>query len=206
MSKPILIIDYGMGNIGSLRNMFRRIGTPVDVASDVASIGRAAKLLLPGVGAFDAAMGRINEQGLGEVIRRRALVDQIPTLGICLGMQLLTHGSDEGQLPGLGIIPARAHRFPVIKGLKVPHMGWNVVRKASASPLTDGLSADSRFYFVHSYHVQVDDPRHSILKADYGVEFDAAIQSGNVYGAQFHPEKSHRFGMALLKAFANLPC
>ena len=203
---PILIIDYGLGNIGSLRNMFRRIGAAVDVAGDEASIARAAKLLLPGVGAFDPAMRRLRETGLAELVRRRALVDRIPVLGICLGMQLLTEGSDEGREPGLGIVPARAHRFPASETLKVPHMGWNLVRKSAPSPLTAGLPDDSRFYFVHSYHVQVANPRHSILKAHYGLDFDAAIQRENVFGAQFHPEKSHRFGMTLLKAFAEMPC
>lgn len=206
MSDPVLIIDYGMGNIGSLRNMFRRIGVAVDVSSDIASIARAPKLLLPGVGAFEAAMERINGIGLAEVIRHRALVDRIPVLGICLGMQLLTDGSEEGDLPGLGIIPARAHRFPASNTLKVPHMGWNLVHKSNPSPLTANLGPDSRFYFVHSYYVSVDDPRHSILKTDYGLRFDAAIQRDNIFGAQFHPEKSHRFGMALLKAFADLSC
>ena len=206
MSDPILIIDYGMGNIGSLRNMFRRIGVPVDVASDAASLNRAKKLLLPGVGAFDAAMRRINEMGLADVICRRALEDRIPVLGICLGMQLLTTRSDEGREPGLGIIPATTLRFPAIAGLKVPHMGWNVVRKSTPSPLTKDLADGSRFYFVHSYHVQVEEPCHSILSTEYGLRFDAAIQRDNVFGAQFHPEKSHRYGMALLKAFADLPC
>lgn len=203
---PILIIDYGMGNIGSLRNMFRRIGVPVNVAGDAASVASARKVLLPGVGAFDAAMRRINDAGLGAIIRERALKDRIPMLGICLGMQLLTDGSEEGELPGLGIVPARAHRFPTKAGLKVPHMGWNLVHRHGESPLTADLAEDSRFYFVHSYHVQVADQRHSILKAEYGLRFDAAIQRDNVFGAQFHPEKSHRFGMALLKAFADLPC
>jgi imidazole glycerol-phosphate synthase subunit HisH len=202
----ITIIDYGIGNIGSLRNLFRRIEVEVEVVSDRESIARASKLLLPGVGAFDAAMARINDTGIGELLRGRALVDRIPMLGICLGMQLLTEGSEEGVLPGLGIIPGRAYRFPSIPGLKVPHMGWNVVHKARPSPLTAHLVPDSRFYFVHSYHVQVADRAHSILTAHYGIDFDAAIQQENVFGAQFHPEKSHRYGMALLKGFADLPC
>ncbi len=205
MSRPILIIDYGMGNIGSLQNMFRRIGATTQLASDAASISSAAKLLLPGVGAFDAAMERINERGLADAIRGRAEAG-IPVLGICLGMQLLTHGSEEGELPGLGIIPARAQRFPRGNGLKVPHMGWNLVTKTTPSELTADLGPESRFYFVHSYHVQVESREHSILTTHYGLRFDAAIQKDNVYGAQFHPEKSHKFGMALLKAFAELPC
>jgi glutamine amidotransferase len=206
MIEPILIIDYGLGNIGSLRNMFRRIGVVTDVAADPASIARARKLLLPGVGAFDPAMERVNGQGLGAAIRKRVLEDGIPTLGVCLGMQLLTNGSEEGMTPGLGLIPGRARRLPRDQGLKVPHMGWNLVERSTPSPLTATMPEDSRFYFVHSYAVLVDDERHSILKAEYGMRFDAAIQCGNVYGAQFHPEKSHRFGMTLLKAFADLPC
>jgi glutamine amidotransferase len=206
VTAPILIIDYGMGNIGSLRNMFRRIGVETDVAGDAASIARAKKLLLPGVGAFDAAMTRITQAGLADTLRKRAIDDGVPMLGICLGMQLLTDGSEEGVLPGLGLIPARARLLPNEGGLKVPHMGWNVVEKATPSPLTDAMRGETRFYFVHSYAVTVADERHSILKAEYGVRFDAAIQRGNVFGAQFHPEKSHRFGMALLKAFADLPC
>jgi glutamine amidotransferase len=206
VNQPILIVDYGMGNIGSLRNMFRRIGVETVVAADAASIARAHKLLLPGVGAFDPAMERLNADGLGSAIRKRALDDGIPTLGVCLGMQLLTNGSDEGTMRGLGLIPARARRFPRDLGLKVPHMGWNLVERSTPSPLTSALPDQSRFFFVHSYAVAVDDERHSILKAEYGLRFDAAIQCGNIYGAQFHPEKSHRFGMTLLKSFADLPC
>lgn len=206
MTEPVHIIDYGMGNIGSLRNMFRRIGIPVEVASDPSTIARARKLLLPGVGAFDAAMERINTAGLAKIIRKRAIEDGVPTLGICLGMQLLTNGSEEGRVPGLGLIPASTRRFPGDMNLKVPHMGWNLVVPSAPSPLTEGFVGETRFYFVHSYFVEVECRSHSILTADYGVPFDAAIQRGNVYGAQFHPEKSHRFGMTFLKAFGDLPC
>jgi glutamine amidotransferase len=201
---PITMIDYGMGNIGSLRNMFKRIGVATEVTADATSIARAKKLLLPGVGAFDAAMQRIGELGLIDIIRKRALEDDIPILGICLGMQLLTDRSEEGVLPGLGLIAAEAKRFPRGTGLKVPHMGWNVVRPTTPSPLTARLAPDSRFYFVHSYQVQCASRKNSILSTRYGVDFDAAIQSGNIYGAQFHPEKSHRFGMTLLQSFADL--
>lgn len=200
----ITIVDYGMGNLGSIQNMFKRIGVPVEVTGDVAVIARSRKILLPGVGAFDSAMQRINDSGLREVLDCKATEERVPVLGICLGMQLLTRGSEEGQIPGLGWIPARALRFPSLDGLKVPHMGWNVVVPTRASPLTNGLPAESRFYFVHSYYVQVDDPADSVLKTHYGVTFDAAISHGNIYGAQFHPEKSHKFGMQLLANFARL--
>lgn len=200
----IAIVDYGMGNLGSIQNMFKRIGAAAQVTGDAAVLAHASKILLPGVGAFDSAMQRIADSGLREVLDRKALHERVPTLGICLGMQLLTRGSDEGQLPGLGWIGATTLRFPNIAGLKVPHMGWNLVTPTQHSPLTAGLPEESRFYFVHSYFVRVDDERDSLLKAHYGVSFDAAVSHGNIFGAQFHPEKSHKFGMKLLANFASL--
>jgi glutamine amidotransferase len=200
----ITIVDYGMGNLGAVLNMFKRIGVRAAITGDADRIAQAEKLVLPGVGAFDSAMKRINESGLRATLDRRALEDRIPILGICLGMQLLTRGSEEGIEPGLGWIPAAATRFPDMPGLKVPHMGWNVVEPVQAHRLTAGLPEGSRFYFVHSYCVQVDDQRDSLLKVRYGIEFDAAIARGNICGAQFHPEKSHRFGMKFLGNFAEI--
>lgn len=200
----IAIVDYGMGNLGSIQNMFRRIEVPAEVTGDIEVIRRASKILLPGVGAFDSAMSRINESGLREVLDHKALNERVPVLGICLGMQLLTRSSDEGNLPGLGWIAAQTRRFPTIKSLKVPHMGWNLVKPRHPHPLVDGLPADSRFYFVHSYYVTVDDDADSLLQAHYGVDFEAAVAHDNILGAQFHPEKSHKFGMKLLANFARL--
>ncbi|HEX6361929.1 MAG TPA: imidazole glycerol phosphate synthase subunit HisH [Albitalea sp.] len=200
----ITIVDYGMGNLGSILNMLKRIGAPACVAAEPAQVAQARKVLLPGVGAFDSAMARIDERGLREVLDRKATVERVPVLGICLGMQLLTRGSEEGRAPGLGWIAARARRFPALPGLKVPHMGWNVVTPTRACALTEGLPPEPRYYFVHSYYVEVDDPADSILKAEYGVAFDAAVHRDNIYGAQFHPEKSHRFGMQLLSNFARI--
>lgn len=205
----LTVVDYGMGNLGSIVNMFRKIGVQTVVAVDPAGIERADKILLPGVGAFDTAMARIEQQGLLELLNHKALVEKVPILGICLGMQLLTDSSEEGTLPGLGWISARTLAF---KGrldtmrYKVPHMGWNTVEKHTESPLTAGFESfeEQRFYFVHSYFVQCDDDRHSILKTAYGLRFDSAIQNGNIYGAQFHPEKSHTFGMQLFRNFARL--
>lgn len=204
----ITIVDYGMGNLGSVRNMFQRIGVASAISSDPDEIGTAAKIVLPGVGAFDSAMRRLAETGLDRVLSRKALDERVPVLGICLGMQLLCSGSEEGQLPGLGWIEAEARRFPPDLGLKIPHMGWNIVQSAVSSPLTDWMEAEveARFYFVHSYAVQVRDQANSLLKCTYGIKFDAGIRRDNIYGAQFHPEKSHRFGMQLLSAFADLPC
>jgi imidazole glycerol-phosphate synthase subunit HisH len=200
----IAIVDYGMGNLGSIRNMLKRISVAAEVTADAARLARATKIILPGVGAFDSAMQRINASGLRAVLDRKALEERVPVIGICLGMQLLTRASEEGQLPGLGWIPAVTRRFPDMPGLKVPHMGWNAVRAARDSPLTAGLPADSRYYFVHSYYVRTDDPRDSVLTTHYGVTFDAVVAHGNLYGAQFHPEKSHKYGMGLLSNFARL--
>lgn len=200
----ITIVDYGMGNLGSIQNMFKRIGVAAAITGDLEQIARAEKILLPGVGAFDNAMLRIDESGLREVLDRKALVERVPVLGICLGMQLLTRSSEEGTRPGLGWVAAQTLRFPALPGLKVPHMGWNIVEQTRDSALTRDLAGEVRFYFVHSYYVQVDRDEDAILRANYGVGFTAALQHDNIYGAQFHPEKSHRFGMQLLKNFASL--
>lgn len=200
----ITIVDYGMGNLGSVQNMFKRVGVPAEITSSIEQIKKAEKLLLPGVGAFDAAMSRINEQGLREVLNQKAVVDKIPVLGICLGMQLLTDSSEEGVLPGLGWIPGKALNFKgrIDSNLKIPHMGWNVIRIVKETPLTRGFEGETRFYFVHSYFVQVNDASNQMMRTTYGIEFDSAIVRDNIWGAQFHPEKSHAFGMKLFENFA----
>jgi glutamine amidotransferase len=200
----IAIVDYGMGNLGSIHNMLRRLGVPAEITGEPEAIERADKILLPGVGAFDSAMQRINTGGLRDVLDRKALEERVPVMGICLGMQLLTRASEEGRLPGLGWIAATTHRFPPLPGLKVPHMGWNAVTRVRDNPLIAGLAAESRYYFVHSYYVQTDDARDAVLRTDYGLTFDAVIAHDNLYGAQFHPEKSHRYGMGFLSNFARL--
>lgn len=200
----IVIVDYGMGNLGSIVNMFKKIGAKAVISGDPQVIATAPKLLLPGVGSFDRAMERIHELDLKCVLDEQALVVKKPILGICLGMQLLTRGSEEGKLSGLGWVAADTLRFPNLPGLRIPHMGWNVIQPHTASPLTQYLLDDSRFYFVHSYKVRVDHDTNSILKCHYGVEFDAAVQNDNIFGVQFHPEKSHKYGMKLLQNFAKL--
>lgn len=200
----IVIVDYGMGNLGSIVNMFKRIGVHAKLTSDLTEIETASKILLPGVGSFDKAMTNINNSGMKEVLDRQVLEYKKPVLGICLGMQLLTRGSEEGKLQGLSWIRAETLRFPSLPNLRVPHMGWNTVIPVSNSKILRNLSDEARFYFVHSYRVHVDNEEDSILKCHYGITFDAAIQNNNIYGAQFHPEKSHRFGMQLLKNFAEL--
>lgn len=204
----ITIIDYGMGNLGSIKNMFKYIGVESTIESDVDKIKNASKILLPGVGSFDTAMKKINETDLKEVLNEKALKEQVPVLGICLGMQLLTNSSEEGALNGLGWIDAKTMSFKnrIDKQYRIPHMGWNIVNKSNDSLLTDGFEAfdETRFYFVHSYFVKVENEKNSILKTNYGVEFDSAIQKDNIYGAQFHPEKSHKFGMKLFENFARI--
>lgn len=201
----ITIVNYGMGNLGSMLNMFKRIGVKARIASDPALILQSKKLVLPGVGSFDAAMACINVvSGLRDALNYKALVDRTPVLGVCLGMQLLTKSSEEGQLLGLGWIPGITSRFPKQEGLRVPHMGWNVALPNTPSRLTAQVGNEPRYYFVHSYCVHVDDPSHSLMKTHYGIDFDSAIGYENIYGVQFHPEKSHRFGMQILKNFADL--
>ena len=200
----ITIVDYGMGNLGSILNMFKRVGVSAVISGELPLIEVATKLVLPGVGAFDNAMTRINAGGLREVLDRKVHEECVPILGICLGMQILTSASEEGKLPGLGWVATTTRRFPNSPGLKVPHMGWNEVVPSQESKLTRNLPEKSRFYFVHSYFVSVENQENSILKATHGIAFDAAIQYGNIYGTQFHPEKSHKFGMHLLKNFSNI--
>lgn len=201
-----MVVDYGMGNLGSILNMLRKVGAAAEISGSVDAIARGSKLILPGVGAFDTGMRAITERGLRDVLETKALEEKVPVLGICLGAQLLTRSSDEGELAGLGWIPARTIRFTFPPGsqYKVPHMGWNDVVVRQPSPLTDGLPGGSRYYFVHSFYICADDEADSLLKTSYGVEFDSGIRRDNIYGVQFHPEKSHRFGMKLLHSFSRL--
>jgi imidazole glycerol-phosphate synthase subunit HisH len=203
----ITIVDYGMGNLGSVHNMFKRIGVPSLVTSDLNSIAKAEKILLPGVGAFDHAMQRIADTGMLEVLNQKALKEKIPVLGICLGMQLLTESSKEGVLPGLGWIPGHTLSFTEElnrKDLKVPHMGWNTVAMSSPSKLTEEFDHEYKFYFVHSYFVKCQKPEDVILHTSHGISFDSGIQRDNIFGVQFHPEKSHKYGMKVFKNFAKL--
>jgi len=200
----ITIVDYGLGNLGSIKNMLEYIGVPVEIQSDLKLVKNAKKIILPGVGKFDTAMLRINQSGLREVLDYKALNEQIPILGICLGMQLLTKKSEEGSLMGLGWIDADVRKFKLNEDFKVPHMGWNSVEISNLNTFTKTLTNDSRFYFVHSYYVKTMNDENSLLKTSYGDQFDSGIVSKNIYGVQFHPEKSHKFGMKLFEQFAKL--
>ena len=202
----ILIIDYGMGNLGSVLNMFKKIGVKAKISSDLKEIREAKKILLPGVGSFDTAMKKINESGLLDVLNKKALIDKIPILGICLGMQLMTNSSEEGKLPGLGWIDAETINFKnkIPKKLKIPHMGWNTCSIVQKNELVKNYEDEIKFYFVHSYYVKVYNEKNSLMKTNYDLEFDSAIVKNNLFGAQFHPEKSHKFGMNLFKNFAKI--
>ena len=202
----ITIIDYGLGNLASVQNMLKRVGVPSIITSDIILIKKAEKLLLPGVGAFDTAIKKIEELGLRDVLSEIVIREKKPILGICLGMQLLMEGSEEGVLPGLGLIKGQCLHFKhhLFDGQKIPHMGWNDVTISNSGYLTEGYTDEIRFYFVHSYFVRVRDGADSMMKCRYGIEFDAAINHENIYGTQFHPEKSHKFGMQLLRNFAAL--
>lgn len=197
------IINYGLGNVGSIVNMLKVLGEDCVATSQERVIRKADRLILPGVGAFDAGKSRLERTGLAEIICRQALEEKKPVLGICLGMQLLGRKSEEGSLPGLGLIPFDNVRFCHGKNssLKIPHMGWDMVQCTKEDTLTEGLRKRQRYYFVHSYHAVCDSPQNVLMVCDYGYTFAAAVCRGNIYGVQFHPEKSHDFGMALLKNF-----
>jgi glutamine amidotransferase len=207
-SALVTIVDYGVGNLKSIANMFQRIGVPSRLVSRPEELSEATKILLPGVGAFDAGMSALHERGLVDVLNERATIARVPVLGICLGMQLLAESSEEGKLAGLGWIPGRSLRFAFVSPtppLKVPHMGWNIVVPKRPSPLFSAVPMPRRFYFVHSYHLACERAEDILATTEYGIEFVSAVARDNVYGVQFHPEKSHKFGMAVLKAFVELP-
>jgi glutamine amidotransferase len=202
----IVVVDYGVGNIGSVLNMIRKVGGEVVTSASSEDVERAQKIVLPGVGSFDHAVRRLQQLGLTEPIRACAQAG-VPLLGICLGMQLLSFASEEGELPGLGLVPGRVRRFGFgadFPLLRIPHMGWNQVAVSRPHPLAAGLQTDARFYFVHSYHYECDDPADELFSTHHGYEFTSGIQHGNIMGVQFHPEKSHRFGMQLFKNFISL--
>jgi glutamine amidotransferase len=202
----ISVIDYGVANLGSMLNMLRKIGVKAQAASEPADLKSAEKIILPGVGAFDHGVEALTERGLTESLKQKVLAESVPLLGICLGMQLLGNSSEEGELPGLGLIDARCERFRFPQGeqLKVPHMGWNLLASKCTNPLLDSLDENARFYFVHSYHLVCANPDDVLAHSTYGIDFTSMVNCGNVWGTQFHPEKSHRFGMTLLRNFVGL--
>ena len=200
--QKISVIDYGCGNLASVVNMIQHVGAEAQIIRSPEQLVDAGKLILPGVGAFDHCMGNLRDAGWIAPLEQAVFERQVPIMGICLGMQLLTHGSEEGQLPGLGWIDAQAKRFrPEDVALKVPHMGWNEVHQMRADVLLPPSESPRRFYFVHSYRVECADPEDVLLQCEHGETFVAAFRRANIWGFQFHPEKSHRFGMELFRHF-----
>ena len=203
----IAIIDHGMGNLGSVQNMLRKIGADGERTADPDEIRRADKLILAGIGSFDGALDRLNELGLVDVLDDLVLERRVPILGVCLGMQLMARSSEEGRRTGLGWVDAEVRRFsfPPESHLPVPHMGWAVVEPTRLSPLFQDASDELRFYFSHAYHVVCHDPADVAATATYGYDFVAAVHRGNIMGTQFHPEKSHVFGAEVYRRFVRLP-
>lgn len=197
------IVSYGIGNGGSISNMFRKLRLKAEAVSTPEQISAAKRLVLPGIGSFDACMEALDKSGLREAVLEYSVTGR-PLLGICVGMQMLTLGSEEGTSPGLGIIRAYARRFTATPSLRVPHIGWDTVSwQIPEHPLSRNLLVGSRFYFVHSYCVICESAANSLATCTYGEEFSAAITRDHVAGVQFHPEKSHRFGLQLLNNFGN---
>lgn len=203
----IAIVDYGMGNLSSIQNMLKRLGYKSLITDQVEDLDKADKLILPGVGAFDVAVQNIHHKGMWEILNRKALVEQIPVLGICLGMQLFANRSEEGLLPGLGWMDAEVKKFKFESDsrIKVPHMGWNIVKTVLPEHrLFEQSLSEQRYYFVHAYHIVCSLEANSIATSQYGYEFTCAVAKENIMGVQFHPEKSHAFGMHLLKNFCSI--
>ena len=201
----IVIIDYGMGNIGSIVNMFKYLGIDALVSSNKEVISSADKLILPGVGNFDRAVENINSLNLDDTIKEMALVKKVPFLGICLGMQLMCKESEEGKLPGLSLVDAGVKKFNFSKdsNMKVPHMGWDYIDIQKESTIMQDLDNRSKFYFVHSYFVSCEDVNDVLTYTTYGKEFVSSFEKDNIIGVQFHPEKSHKYGISLFKNFIN---
>lgn len=202
----VVIVNYGMGNLGSILNMVRMFCPQSVVTSDPQIICKADKIILPGVGAFDAAISKINQLGLRAVLEERAFQGHVPFLGICLGMQIMMDRSDEGSLGGLGWIPGHVSAFRKLNlnGLRVPHMGWAPVTPVKKDPLLKDYQEGTRFYFAHSFFVTAENNEDVLMRANHGVSFDAIVGRGNIRGVQFHPEKSHKFGKWLLLNFLNM--
>lgn len=203
----IAIIDYGLGNVKAFANVYERLNIAVSIARQVDDLKEVTKVILPGVGAFDHAMTKLNRSGMREELDKLVLEKHIPVLGICVGMQMLARTSEEGVLQGLGWIDGVVKKIDSssLKSMtKLPHMGWNTINPNLRNPLFITLNSNSRFYFLHSYYFHCDGPENVIATTNYGKEFASAVNHGNIYGVQFHPEKSHHWGIQLLKNFADI--
>lgn len=203
----ITLVNYGLGNIQAFTNIFNRLNILVSIATTADELVRAEKIILPGVGAFDWAMTRLNKSGMRVCLDNLVMVRHCPVLGICVGMQMMARRSDEGNLDGLGWIDAEVKRFDesnFTQQTRLPHMGWNNVEARNSDSLFRGMETDSRFYFLHSYYFLPRNATDVLGTTEYNGPFASAVQSGNVFGTQFHPEKSHQWGIRLLNNFAEL--
>lgn len=204
----IALIDYGIGNLKAFVNLYQRLHIPVEVATTEEQILAADKLILPGVGHFDHAMKSFNDSVMRDSVLSQVKEKDVPLIGICVGMQMLANTSEEGNEPGLGLIPGKVRNLRSMlqdSRLPLPHMGWNDVIPLPNEPLfSDFCEVDNRFYFLHSFYFEPSEERYSIAKSNYGFDFTCAVKKNNVYGVQFHPEKSHHFGERLLKNFSEL--
>ena len=203
----IVIVDYRVGNIQAFLNVYKRLKIEATTARDAGGLQGATRMILPGVGDFDQAMRRLDQSGMREALDELVLEKRVPVLGVCVGMQMLARSSDEGTLPGLGWVAGDVKSFrslPCAETLPLPHMGWNDVRPVPGTRLFDQLESEARFYFLHSYYFRCDQADDVIAVSSYGSEFCSAVGSENIFGVQFHPEKSHRWGTRLLRNFATL--
>lgn len=203
----ITIVDYGLGNVQAIANIYKRLEIPATLAKTVSELAGASHIILPGVGAFDWAMARLETSGMRPALDELVLLQKVPVLGICVGMQMMAHHSDEGQAHGLGWIDAGVKLFDharFVGRTHLPHMGWNDVEPVHAGGLFEGLGESTRFYFLHSYYFAPNDPADVAATTVYGARFACAVRRGHVHGVQFHPEKSHQWGIRMLKNFAQL--
>lgn len=203
----ITIVDYGSGNINAITNIYELLKIPFSIASEPSQLEIAEKIILPGVGSFDYCMSKLNNSGLKEVLNKKVLEDKVPVLGICIGLHIMAHNSEEGKLSGLGWIQGTVKKFDESKlqeKPKIPHMGWNSIKVESVKNLFKNINEDQGFYFIHSYYIEVENQENVMTTTNYGGNFVSGITSSNIYAVQFHPEKSHSNGMKLLKNFSDL--
>lgn len=200
----ISIVDYGLGNVMAFANIYKNLNIPVEVVSSASKLISAKRILLPGVGSFDWAMTKLNESGMRKTLDNLVLDKKVPIIGICVGMQMMANNSDEGDMEGLGWIDAKVRRMDDSDGAFLPHMGWNNASCVKKHALFNNLNNDARFYFLHSYIFEQSNETHVLTKTSYNSSFTSSISSNNILGVQFHPEKSHHWGVQLLKNFSEI--
>lgn len=205
----LTLIDYGVGNINAFLNIYKQLNIPVTVAKTADDLKYTSKIILPGVGHFDYAMEQLEASGMRQKLDKLVLESKVPVVGICVGMQMLASSSDEGKLPGLGWLDASVKKFDeksIQYATHLPHMGWNDIKPVKENSILKGMENDAKFYFLHSYYFHCNRSEDTIAVTDYGINFSCAVNKENIYGVQFHPEKSHQYGIQLLKNFADLQC